>query len=353
MAADELLQEKKSLFSTFWRKKKDPDLSPLDSQNMRKNIVEMPFQIQNILKITGKYQIKNTYDAFVFAGMGGSAAPAELLRPYLQSQGVKTPIFIVKEYDLPPIPKNSIVFVMSYSGNTEETVNMLRQARRNGNDILILASGGKLAETARIHNLSHIMIPTGLQPREAVPYFLFCLLRIFENSKIIPDQTKYIDETIKAVKKPIYKEMAEQLAQQLVNKIPLIYTTDRYRGVGHKWKINLNETAKNPSFFNVFPEMNHNEILGFKTKIGEMHIIILRDEVEHKRNEKRIAITKKLLKKEGYPVTEVVIKGTNYLTKMISALYIGDWTSYFLALASEKDPSNIDIVEEFKDLMNG
>jgi glucose/mannose-6-phosphate isomerase len=351
--AEELVNGKKSFFSNLWKRKhSDPDRNPLDSLNMKKVIQEIPFQIQNILKITGKFQIKNDYDTIVFAGMGGSAAPADLFVPYVRSQGFVGQTFIVKGYDLPPLPKNTLVFAMSYSGNTEETVNMFRQARRKEYDVVILTAGGKLAETARIHNIPHMMLPSGLQPRQAIPFFFFCLLKIFQNSNLIPDQSRYIDETIKALKKPIYKEMAKQLAEQLVGKVPIIYATSRYRGVAHKWKINCNENAKTPAFFSVLPEINHNELIGFTGKTMDASFIFLRDEQEHLRNLKRFSVTKRILKKEGYPVTEIVIKGTNYLTKIFSGLYIGEWTSYFLALHYGKDPTPVDLVEDFKELLH-
>lgn len=349
---EELLHEKKNFFQNFLRKKQNPNVHPLDQANMQQTILETSFQIQNILKITGKFQIGNKYDAYAFAGVGGSAAPAELFIDYLKSYGFDKPVSVVREYTLPPLPKKSIVFVMSYSGNTEEPISMLRDARRNNHEVVILASGGKLAETARIHTLPHVLLPQGLQPRQAIPYFFFTLLRIFESAKLIPDQTTYVDETIKALKKTTYREMAEELANQLVDKVPIVYATQRYQGVARKWKINFNETAKTPAFFNVFPELNHNEMISFTSKTAPFHFILLRDEDEHQRNMKRFAITKKLLKREGYPVTEIVIKGTNYLTKLFCGLHIGDWVAYTLALKTGKDPTPVELVEEFKQLMN-
>lgn len=345
-------ETKKPGFFSRLLKRNTSDRHPLDKSDMEKTIEEMSVQIQTIRKLASTFQIKNSYDAYAFGGVGGSAAPVEIFKSYVRSEGLAKPLFIIREYELPPLPKNTLIFIMSYSGNTEEALSLLRDAKRNDHDVVLLTAGGKLAETARIYHLPHVMIPQGLQPRQATAYFFFCLLQMFENAGLINAQDKYIAETIAALQKPIYKKMAQQLAETLTDKVPIIYTTDRYRGVAHKWKINFNENAKIPAFYNIFPELNHNEMIGFTGKLAQVHFILLRDEQEHPRNLKRMAITKRLLKKYDYPVTEVVVKGNNYLTKLFSALYIGDWTSYMLALQYGKDPSPVALVEEFKDLMN-
>lgn len=344
-------QKKQGFFSKMFNSQ-PVDRHVFDKDNMKKTIEEMPQQITQMIKLVGNFTIKDVYDAYVFAGMGGSAAPVEIFRSYVYNQGLKKPIFIVRDYELPPLPGRVIIFVMSYSGNTEEAVSLLRSARKENYDVVIIAAGGRLAETARIHHLPHVMLPQGLQPRQATAYFFFTLLKIFENAKLLPNQEKFTSDTIQALQKEVYKDMAQQLANAIIHKVPVIYASERYRGVAHKWKINFNENAKIPAFYNIFPELNHNEMIGFTGKLAEMHFIFLRDEQEHPRNLKRMQITKKLLKDHGYQVTEIVIKGNHYLSKLFSAVYIGDWTSYMLALAYGKDPLPVVLVEQFKEMMN-
>ena len=169
-----------------------------------------------------------------------------------------------------------------------------------------------------------------------------------QNSNLIEDQTNFVNKTVETLQKPIFEERAKELAEKLVDKIPVIYSSDRLKAIAYKWKISFNENSKVHAFYNVFPELNHNEMVGYTNIKGNFYIIIIKDEDDYERTRKRMQLTKGIIKKAGVPVVEIALSGPCRLAKLISAIYIGDWTSYYLALEHELDPTPVSIVEEFK-----
>ena len=145
--------------------------------------------------------------------------------------------------------------------------------------------------------------------------------------------------------------MGKDLADKLVDKIPLIYTSDRLKAVAIRWKSEFNENSKVQSFYNVFPELGHNEIVGYTNLKGNFYVIILKDDGDYIRVKKRMDITKAMIKKKGVYATEIGITGGSLLTRIFSAIYIGDWTSYYLALKYSTDPTPVDVIEELKNAL--
>lgn len=298
---------------------------------------------ENVNKIDNVDKINK----IAIAGMGGSALPGAILKSYLK---LKIPIFIVRGYSLPNfVNGKSLVFAISYSGNTEETLSCYKEALSRKCKLIAICSGGKLLELSKLNKTPCVVVPKGLEPRMAYAYQFFPMLSILENSNIIKKQEGYIKNLIRLLRKnDNIKKLAQQLAEKLYKKIPLIYTSEKLEAVGYKWKINFNENAKILAFNNVFPEFNHNEINGYVNKIGNFYAIIIKDSEECPRIKKRMDIIKGLLKKYGIPATDVLIEGKDDLTRLFLAAYIGDWTSYFLALAYRTDPTKVDIIEDLK-----
>lgn len=319
----------------------------IDKKDMYSILDNLHKQIEEAYRLGKNIKVVEQVDKIVIAGLGGSALPGAILKSYVK---LKIPIFIVRDYSLPNFVDNkSLVFAVSYSGNTEETISCYKEAVNRKCKLIAICSGGKLLELSKMNNTPIIIVPHGLEPRMAYAYQFFPMLRILENSNFIKSQETYIENLINLIKKNNkVKELAQQLAGELYKKIPLIYTSEKLKAAGYKWKINFNENAKILAFNNVFPEFNHNEINGYINKIGEFYAVIIRDDEETGRIKKRMLIIKGLLKKYNIPVTEVLIRGEDQLTKLFSAIYIGDWTSYFLALAYGIDPTQVDIVEDLK-----
>ena len=307
---------------------------------------DFPNQIKKGWELAENLSFKDI-DRIVLTGMGGSALCGKLLKSYLYKT-FKTPFEINTNYDLPEyINKKTLLIVSSYSGNTEETIEAFRIGNRKGCQILIIAHGGKLEELARKLNKPFIKLPHAIQPRLSYGYSFFALLRLFQNSNLINNHDKEIQELTMKLRRDVYKEKAQQLAKKLEGKIPIIYSSEKLFSVAYKWKINFNENSKVHSFCNFFPELNHNEMVGYTKLNGNYYILIIKDEYDHTKIKKRMSIMKKLIQPK-IPVLDLELKGSSDLIKVFSTIYLGDWTSYFLALINNIDPTPVDIVEDFK-----
>jgi glucose/mannose-6-phosphate isomerase len=285
-------------------------------------------------------------------GMGGSMHPFFILQSYLNTQNCKKPINVIRDYTIPTwVSKKGFLFIISYSGNTEEPIGAYRQAYRQGYRMLVMAAGGKLKEIAQQHGTTFVELPAGYQPRHSFYIMLGVVLQILANSGIIVDLDKEVAHIDTILRKSMFDTMGKQLAEKLQGKIPIIYTTTKLGRVAERWKICLNENAKMHAFANIIPELNHNEINAYVTKNGPFHTLFLADEQEKREHQKRISVTKQVIQEHGYEATEIVIKGPTPLSRMISAIYMGDWTSYHSALLAGVDPEEVAVIERFKKLL--
>ncbi len=287
-----------------------------------------------------------------FVGMGGSLHAPFLLKTYLENIGCKKQINIVRDYTLPSsISKKGFLFVISYSGNTAETLEAYRQAYREGYKILVITSGGKLKEYAKKNSTPLILLPKDYQPRHSVYHMFGVILQLLHNSGIIEKHQEIIAEAIRILHKPIFEKIGKELAEKLDGKIPIIYTTSKLGSVSQRWKICFNENAKIHAFSNMIPELDHNEINGYVTKQGNFHILFLVDEEEATWHLQRVSATKQIVKEYGYPTTEVMIKGHSYLARLLSAVCIGDWASYYYAQKLGVDPAKVEVIEKLKKML--
>ena len=318
----------------------------IDKSNMYKVLEDFPRQIQEGYKLGEGIDIQVPVENIVIAGMGGSALPGEILKTYLD---IEVPVHIIRNYNLPRyMDKKTLLFVISYSGNTEETINCYRQGLRIGCPMVVIASGGKLEQLAEKQDVEFIKIPKGIQPRCSYGYDFFAVLRVLENSGIVEKQENYIKKTFEMLSRDIYQDYAKKVVEKLENKIPIIYSSEKNWAIAYKWKINFNENAKIHAFYNIFPELNHNEMVGYTHMFADYAAIIINDDDDYPRIKKRMQITKKIIKENDCNVIEVSVKGSSRMAKIFSAIYIGDWVSYFLALKYETDPTPVEIVERFK-----
>jgi glucose/mannose-6-phosphate isomerase len=320
---------------------------PFDKSDFKKILDEFPNQVREGRALGEKLSIEKTNDIYWF-GMGGSAIAGELLRTYLFRSGIS--ITTIRGYDLPEnIPPHALLIFSSYSGNTEESLSCYKQACRAYKNIISISAGGKLEEMAKSNRTPHISLPKGLPPRITGGYFFFAFLALFDKTGM----TKSYEETQAFLKNLDLKKIANMgvdISAHLKDQIPLIYASNRYYPVAYRWKADINENAKCMAFSNEFPELNHNEIVGYTFIRGSFYGIILKFDDDHRRIQKRMELMKAIMKKSGVEVTEIALKG-NTITKMFTALLIGHYTAYFLALRHRIDPTPVKLVEKFKNDM--
>ncbi|MFH1968668.1 MAG: bifunctional phosphoglucose/phosphomannose isomerase [bacterium] len=325
----------------------------IDKSNMRQIIIDSPLQLKKGLELVGGVKIEGNFNNVVICGIGGSALPVSILNTVTASN---IPILAHKDYNLPSeANEKSLIICISYSGNTEEPISGLQEALSKNLKIIGIASGGRVEEICKKNNLPFVKIPPGIQPRSATGYIFSTLVKVLANSGIIKDLSDEILETTEEIEKMNegLEKQGKDLAEKLFEKIPIIYASNKFKSIARIWKIKFNENSKTPSFYNYFPELNHNEMVGFSQlkKDSKFYFIILKDDQSHPRNLKRMDLFGSLLKEKGSGVSFVDIKQGSLMSKVFSTLLLGDWTSYYLALKYKFDPTPVKMVEEFKKMM--
>ncbi|MCM8797951.1 MAG: bifunctional phosphoglucose/phosphomannose isomerase [Candidatus Omnitrophica bacterium] len=339
-----------------------------DNLNMLPLLQDFPAQCKDSYLLGEEIKIPPTYHLFkyvVFCGMGGSAIGGDIIRAaYLYR--IKFPIFVIKNYSLPNfVDEETLFFVCSYSGNTEETISAYQEAKKRRAKIIVISSGGILRELAEKDASPFVKIPPGYPPRQALAYFVFTPLKILEKINILPNLEPEWQETISLLEKlrdknfsPEVKKgnFAWELAQLLKNKFPVIYgQIDYLEAVCARWRAQLAENSKVLSSIHFFPEMNHNEIVGWRfpeAVLKKFFIIFLRDNQEQERIERRIEVTKEIFSRDGFKFKEVRAEGNFLLARIFSLIYLGDYVSYYLALLNRVDPTPVEPIVYLKNKLS-
>ncbi|MEA3399189.1 MAG: bifunctional phosphoglucose/phosphomannose isomerase [Patescibacteria group bacterium] len=327
-----------------------------DSQKLLEEYNELTANIKSAYKLgdtVGLPSLKEDIDHVFVIGMGGSAISGDLLKLFLESEGYSKPVSVIRDYKVPLyMTKNSLVFVISYSGNTEETLNAYRRTLRKTDNVIAIGTGGKLEETANLNRRSFLPVPKGHQPRTAALSFLFFpLIKILERLDEIEKQEHKIAKFVNDIVKPDFKRLAISISAKLFEKTPIIYASSKYYPLAYRLKTQINENAKTHAFANQYSEINHNEILALERSQEEYHVITFQFDDDHRRIIKRMGFIKEMNQKAEGSTTEIKLSGPNILTKMFSGLIIGDLSSYYLALRYGRDPSPVPTITKLKEKM--
>ncbi|KKQ64452.1 MAG: Bifunctional phosphoglucose/phosphomannose isomerase [Candidatus Daviesbacteria bacterium GW2011_GWA2_38_24] len=316
----------------------------LDSQNMLQVLKNFSAQCKEALGLPKGISVPSDISNIVVIGMGGSAIGGDLLKAYLLGNG-KVPVHVIRDYKVPKfVDENTLVFAVSYSGNTEETLSALKDAQSKNAKIIGVTSGGQLA--AECNKL--IAIPKGLQPRAALGYLFFPMLGVLHNSSIIRVKNEELNELVSVLNKfDSFNSLGETIAKKIRDKTPIIYSSESLGPVAMRWKTQINENAKMPAFYNVFSEMNHNEIAGYRGIGNNFTAVLIRDKHDNDRVKKRMDICRQIME-QRINVVEAETQGSSLLARMLSGIYLGDFVSYHLAMWNRIDPSPVEIIEAMK-----
>ncbi len=316
-------------------------------------IDDLPNQIREGVRLASGIKLENasSFNQVVICGMGGSGIPGDVVKSLLKD--AKVPVIVVKDYSLPGfVTSSTLVLILSYSGNTEETISAYRDAFMKHAKIVVLTSGGRLKTLVDQDNQKHkiplILIPRGLPPRNAIGYFVFSILGLLHNNSIIKLDPSEVSQTIDALQNKALKDKAKEIVEQLEDKTPVIYTSPKLEGVAIRWKQAFNENSNIFAFYNLFSELNHNELMAFKSPKQDLFFIFIKDEKDNHQINKRMELTKELLKKTGMKSIELKLTDLSLMVKTFIAIYIGDLVSCYLASKRNIDPINTDIIESFK-----
>ncbi len=337
-------------------------LRKIDKQDMLRFCINAAQHYKESVKNAEKISVKDTIpENIIVAGMGGSGIGGELLKDYTKDKAT-VPIEVNRDYKLPAYAnKKTLVIPVSYSGDTEETLSAFLDAVKRKCMVYCISSGGILTKFAQKLSIPYLQVPCGMPPRVALPYLFVPLLKLTEKMGATQNMAAELSEAIEAVEKisgenkpqkATEGNLAKTLALNLNNTEPVVYGFGIYRGVSMRWKQQFNENSKIPAKWEVFSELNHNELVGWEkpTVLSNGYaVVFIRDKEESLEILNRIENTKKIIQTTLSKMFEVWTEGKNNLAKILTTALVGDFVSVYLALLRRVDPTpvkSIDILKE-------
>ena len=334
-----------------------------DPQDMLKAIYEFPDHIADAMAIGEGILLKRDYgniNAVIIAGMGGSAIGGDLCRVLVRDV-MPVPVIVIRNYRLPAwVTANTLVICSSYSGNTEETLSVFRQARQIQVQICGISTGGEL--TSQLQNGSYdvVTIPGGLQPRAALGYSFVPMLYLLKKCGLLKiDFTDEISAAVKLLKsvRDAYALESEEnptyaLAREIYRTIPILYgETEATSVIALRWKGQFCENAKMLAYHNDLPEMNHNEIVGWENNkdfFQYLSVLWIQDEADQERIQHRQRITRKLMNSLNLRQEIIQVEGLSRIERYLHLIHFGDWVSYWCARLHGTDPTPVEKISRLK-----
>lgn len=287
------------------------------------------------------------FTKFLVCGMGGSNLASELLKAWKPELDIQT----FRDYGLPSVVEpDRLIIASSYSGNTEETLSSFHNARTRKLSLAALSAGGELKELAFASQIPYVEIPdTGIQPRSALGFSFRALARLMGLEDALAESARLAT----LLKPETLESHGKELAETLKDHVPVIYASARNFAIAYNWKIKLNETGKIPAFYNLFPELNHNEMNGFDRKEKSLHLserfsfVFLKDEEDRPEIQKRMDVLESQLRDRNLPVMVLDMNGER-LEKMFNSLLLADWVAVHTAAIYGHEAEQVPMIEEFK-----
>jgi glucose/mannose-6-phosphate isomerase len=292
----------------------------------------------------------------VIAGMGGSGIGGTLIKA-LTNDEVKVPIDVSKSYDVPAyINQNTLFIACSFSGNTEETLAAADKAKAKGAQIVAITSGGKMGAFVAANGYSSITIPgRSNSPRASIGYSFVQIFHILNHYGLIP--SRHFEE-IEASARSLESNsvgihaIAKEMTAYFKDKLPILYGDSKVEAVLIRSQQQIAENSKHLSHVNVFPEMNHNELVGWKypdVVFSNASTVLIRTSFDHPRTSVRLDVCKDIFTKVAGSVYELHAKGDSFIEQSIYLINVFDWTSFYLAEANNVDPFPVDVINFLKD----
>lgn len=311
-------------------------------------------QLREAIAIAKKAEIKP--HSFPIAnimatGLGGSGIGGNLVHEFVNDE-LRIPFDVNKDYFLPNyVNKNTLVIASSYSGNTEETLQALDIALARKAKIVCISSGGKMIDICRQQGLDHIIVPGGNPPRASLGYSLVQQLYALHYLQLVPD--KFEQELNSAIElldaeENAIRADAKKIAGQLHGKIPIIYVTTPMASVAVRFRQQINENSKMLCWHHVIPEMNHNELVGWRARRDDWAVVFLRNDNDYSRNRQRIEINKEIISSYCDTITEIWSKGNSHMERALYLIHLTDWVSFYLAEMKKIDAVEVKVIDHLK-----
>ena len=320
---------------------------------MKALVESFPEQLKKAKEIADKAIISSSKNIqnIIITGLGGSGIGGTIISELI-GDTCPLPIIINKDYFLPHFAnENTLLIVSSYSGNTEETLQVMSEAIAKKVQIVCITSGGKVLELAKQHQFEFIEIPGGNPPRSCIGYSLIQLIKLLISKGFAPshlmndlEQSILLLET----KKGDIKAEAEKIAKKLVGQITVIYSLGSCEGVSVRFRQQINENAKALCWHHVFPEMNHNELVGWTEENKQLTVVTFHTTFDYYRTKKRYYVCKPIFEKYAKEVVEIEAQGKSKLEQFLFLINIGDWISCYMADIRGIDPVEVNVIDHLK-----
>jgi glucose/mannose-6-phosphate isomerase len=325
---------------------------------MKKLIAGFGNQLRHALEIGAASALKtNTKEIrnVMITGLGGSGIGGTIVSELVAKECI-VPISSNKGYDLPEyINENSLVICSSFSGNTEETLEAFEKAMAKGAEIACVTSGGELLELAIENKLNYIQLPTAESPRTMMGYSITQLFYLLNHYGLISDTFKVELNNASTLIDNLQEEIqadAERISDHIEGKTPIIYACDGYEGMAVRFRQQMNENAKMLCWHNIVPEMNHNELVGWRNKDENLAVIFFRNDTDYTRNQKRLEINKEVISKYTSSVMEYWSKGESMIEKTFYFVNVGDHVSYIISKRNGVVAEEIEVINSLKDSLS-
>jgi glucose/mannose-6-phosphate isomerase len=334
-----------------------------DKSGMLGHLHGFPEQCQKAWEKVQKLELPREYAEIsnvVIVGMGASAIGGDIVRRLALAES-RLPVSVHRDYGLPAfVDESTLVIASSYSGNTEETLSAFTKALENRAKKLVITSGGKLKHLAEKEGIPTFVIDYQAPPRAAFPHSLIPLVGIFQKVGLLGDKSADVQESVEVLKKlsrdfietrAFASNPAKQVASKLWGRIAVIYGAEMLSEVARRWKAEFNENSKAWAFFESFPELNHNAVVGYEfppQAKERILVLMLRSSLLHPRNLLRYEVTAKLLAKAGITYEFVEATGKSALAQAIGLILLGEYSSFYLAMLNEVDPTSTDAINSVK-----
>jgi len=329
----------------------------VDEQKMLEKIYDLPNQLQSAWTDLWIKEISikgGQFNSILITGMGGSGI-AGALAAELYSSSSEILILTHNDYGLPGwVSENTLIIAVSFSGDTEETIDTVKTAIEKKLKVVCLSSGGKLEELSQIHGFPLIKIDYQSSPRAAIGHLYGSLLTLLTKLNAINLTERLYLEAIAELKKTIdtksFPPKAEELAVQLNNKVPLILAHSPLVTVAQRYRTQLNENSKTFAATFPLPEASHNTIVGLDYAIPEKLVVIfLESSYGFSRNVARKKIFQKLFEQKEIPFIPLSVKSSNALVEQLLLIHFGDLLSYYLSGVNGVDPTPIESINFLKE----
>lgn len=321
---------------------------------MKELVEEFSKQLKKGLSIGENTEFKTSgksFDHIFICGLGGSGIGGKLIAQ-LYFEKLEQPVTVSHDYFIPKsVGKNTLTIACSYSGNTEETLEAMDKAAHAGSEIAVVSSGGKIIEIAQEKEYNYIQIPQDYPPRAALGYSFVQLQFVLFKYGLIDDSFKSEIESgyqLLDAESDAMKAKAKEISEFMHEKTPVLYSSPMFESILIRFRQQLNENSKQLCWHHVFPELNHNELVGWPSGTNQLAVLIFRTEEDYFRTQKRIDISLETMKKYTSNIMEINSKGRCRQERYLYFIHLTDLVSVYLAEKKGVDPIEINVIIHLK-----